>query len=157
MDYCIMDNILFSGLTMLDRLILIITMSALIYLSFSFIQKNKILKQKISALKKESDEKLYSELRFLRHINHILRTPLNGVVGVVQLMKTGALGKIPEPYQEYLNLSLQSTTELKNALDKLEHYCNNTDQGVLTEDVRKVAQQSLDDPYVATKIPEKTF
>lgn len=150
-----MDNILFSGLTLLDRIVLILVISTLIYLNFQFFQKNKILKHHIALLKKESHDKLYSELRFLRHINHILRTPLNGVIGVVQLMKTGACGKIPEGYEEYLNLSLQSTTDLQNALDKLEHYCNMTDQGVLSDEVRKIAQKSFDDPYVTTKIPEK--
>jgi len=150
-----MDNLLFSGLTMLDRLVLIIIMSALIYLNFYFVQKNKRLRQKVALLTKESHERTYAELRFLRHINHILRTPLNGVVGMIELMKSGALGKIPEAYQDYLDLSLQGTKDLRNALDKLEHYCNTTDQGVLSSKVRKVAQAAFDDPYVATNIPEK--
>ena len=142
---------------MIDRIVLVVVMGILIYSNYHFFQKNKRLEQKISFLEKESHDKLYSELRFLRHINHILRTPLNGIMGVVQLMKAGALGKIPEGYNEYLNLSLDSIRELQGALEKLEHYCNNSGQNVSSSEVRAAAQKSLDDPYVATKIPEKTF
>lgn len=100
-------------------------------------------------------QRLKSDIRFFKHMNHVLRTPLNGIVGFLELMKIKAYGDLPKPYQEYAALCEQNVTELHKIITHFTHYCDDAYQEII---VQVPITESTDDIYVnpMTSIGSKT-
>lgn len=132
-----------------DNIILIFILFLLFGLYCYQIYKNSILQKQLEALKNHSDQEKISHARFLRHINHTIRTPVNGISGFIYILQKEIYGSLSKPYHDYIHMTHESLNELMLALDKLEHFSNISDNNISAQMLRDQTSFQENDPYIS--------
>ena len=150
-----MEFSILSALSISERIcamMLIVTLSGLLcYKNYQI----SILQKKFNDLQQLHSTKLHDDMRFFRQINHVIRTPLNGVLVFLELLKMKIYGDIPDAYHEYSHLCHDSVQELQSILEKFAHYCDISHQQTSPDILRQTAVSDEKDPYVTPKIFNK--
>lgn len=82
-----------------------------------------VWRMKYLALEEKYHHKYDKDIQFLRQMNHVIRTPLNGILGFLELLQSKIYGTIPKGYDEYITLSLKSGQEMGLILERFSDYC----------------------------------
>src|SRR5690606_14256971 len=79
------------------------------------------------SLEEKYHQKYDKDIQFLRQMNHVIRTPLNGLLGFLELLQARTFGDLPKGYADYVSLCLKSGKEMGLILEKFSHYCDETE------------------------------
>lgn len=85
-------------------------------LTLEDISEQKEAEQKLIAAREEALEANKSKSRFLANMSHEVRTPINGILGMLQLMKTTPLN---EEQEDYADTAIQSCNRLTRLLSDI--------------------------------------
>ena len=132
-----------------DTIIIIFILCLLLGLYCYQIYKNSLLQRQIEHLTVHSQQEKISHARFLRHINHMIRTPVNGISGFLYILQKEIYGNLNKSYHDYINMTHDSIDELMLALDKLEHFSNISDNNISSQILRTQTSLEENDPYVS--------
>ena len=95
--------------------IILILLGTLVLISFSFIYRQKVLKDAYA----KANYLAQAKSKFLENVSHEIRTPINGILGAIPLIKNYPLTK---EQQQYLHLvEFSSDVLLSNMNDILEY------------------------------------
>jgi signal transduction histidine kinase len=75
--------------------------------------------QKLHFLVQKAEEANQAKTKFIHHIQHEFRTPLNHILGSAEILSAGMLGSLPEGCQPYINNITQSGKSLLEAINNV--------------------------------------
>ncbi len=108
------------------------------------VRRRKESEEKLQAAKDLAESAAAAKSRFLTTISHELKTPLNGIIGMLSLIQST---HDPDELQDYTNKALESSQTLLTLLDNILHYTR-LDQETEHPALRQVALEELLTPLL---------
>ena len=105
--------------------------------------ERKIMEQELSQAKKSAENANKAKDKFLENMNHDLRTPLNGIMSVLQTL---ADSDLKPAEKEYVEMALNSSSQLLASLNKI------LELSSLQRETQQVHFQAFDLPEEMSKL-----
>ena len=77
----------------------------------------RVVKQQLEEAQKQLEKSNRLKSAFLSNLSHEVRTPMNGILGFAELLKSPDLD--PEEKDRYLDIIIQSTSRLLTVIDDI--------------------------------------
>ena len=98
----------------LSSWLLILPALYLIYRSYQIYLRNIEKAQELAKAKVEAEQANHAKSRFLANVSHEMRTPMNGVMGLAELLRTTALSREQRDYVDSIHVSASALLVLIN-------------------------------------------
>ena len=110
-----------GGLPLAATLFIIVSLAwAAVLLELAMITLREAqARTRLKAALREAEEATFARTRFLLAISHDLRTPLNGILGLSELMRAQTLGPLPDTYSAYAEEIHRNGSELAELVSDL--------------------------------------
>jgi signal transduction histidine kinase/CheY-like chemotaxis protein/HPt (histidine-containing phosphotransfer) domain-containing protein len=106
----------------------------------------KRIEKDLSQAKATAEAASIAKSRFLANMSHEWRTPLNGVIGMLQLVEAPAM---PAPYADYIGIALRSGRALLGLINELLDFSKIEANGVELEQAEFELRQLVEDAAAA--------
>lgn len=102
--------------TLLLELVFFAMVLGTVLVSFRQIRLGQLAARQSRTAAREAEESNYQKSRFLATMSHEMRTPLNGIIGMADLIKDGGLDPVSRKYLKTLTSSAEGLLALINQL-----------------------------------------